>query len=391
MDDVGDDILQYIATIVVEMSGDERKSSAALFASISPFIIDCCSSPDVDGEIVANSICKSIAISCGGSGYTKAVVSLSSSGGSMPMSMPGVMDDSTDSILLSAPIKIGERSGLNKQPKSTYGGAIITSNINDSTSDMYDMALGSIETNHNSSLDASSMPSTQKQLRRQRKDNEKLQKMLRIEEMARLQAEKEMADARMAAIKANRAGGRQASTGVHLDRFNIPHPSGSSDLLTDASLVLSSHRRYGLIGKNGAGKTTLMTYLAKYKLDGLMHLRILLVDQHVEGDQDSALQWVLRADVEVSTCMTILMSCPFTLFMTILMSCPFTLCMTRPQRTSLLEDERRLIACQHGNADVSSLPKDLQVTASFCSDSFSLYWSPQPSSMHVTYYTRYTL
>jgi ATP-binding cassette subfamily F protein 3 len=86
---------------------------------------------------------------------------------------------------------------------------------------------------------------------------------------------------------------------VHLDRFNIPHPSGSSDLLADASLVLSSHRRYGLIGKNGAGKTTLMTYLAKYKLDGLMHLRILLVDQHVEGDQESALQWVLRADVEV--------------------------------------------------------------------------------------------
>jgi hypothetical protein len=31
------------------------------------------------------------------------------------------------------------------------------------------------------------------------------------------------------------------------------------------------------------------------------------------------------------------------------------------QRTSLLEDEHRLIACQHGNADISSLPKDLQV------------------------------
>jgi hypothetical protein len=29
-----------------------------------------------------------------------------------------------------------------------------------------------------------------------------------------------------------------------------------------------------------------------------MHLRILLVEQHVEGDDDSALQWLLRADVE---------------------------------------------------------------------------------------------
>lgn len=35
-----------------------------------------------------------------------------------------------------------------------------------------------------------------------------------------------------------------------------------------------------------------------YKVDGLQHLRILLVDQHIEGDEDTALQWVLRADVE---------------------------------------------------------------------------------------------
>lgn len=71
-----------------------------------------------------------------------------------------------------------------------------------------------------------------------------------------------------------------------------------------------------------------MRQLANYKIEGLMHMRILLVDQHVEGDDQSALQWVLRADVE---------------------------------RTALLEDEQRLLACQHGNADVSSLPKDLQV------------------------------
>jgi hypothetical protein len=41
-----------------------------------------------------------------------------------------------------------------------------------------------------------------------------------------------------------------------------------------------------------------------------MHLKILLVEQHVEGDEDTALQWLLRADVE---------------------------------RTSLIEDEARLI------------------------------------------------
>ena len=72
-----------------------------------------------------------------------------------------------------------------------------------------------------------------------------------------------------------------------------------------------------------------MRQLANYRIDGLLHLRILLVDQHVEGDEHSALQWVLRADVE---------------------------------RTALLEDEQRLLACQHGNADIASLPKDLQVS-----------------------------
>jgi hypothetical protein len=71
-----------------------------------------------------------------------------------------------------------------------------------------------------------------------------------------------------------------------------------------------------------------MRQLANYKIEGLLHMRILLVDQHVEGDDQSALQWVLRADVE---------------------------------RTALLEDEQRLLACQHGNADVSTLPPDLQV------------------------------
>ena len=68
-----------------------------------------------------------------------------------------------------------------------------------------------------------------------------------------------------------------------------------------------------------------MRMLANYKLEGLIHMRILLVDQHVEGDDQSPLQWVLRADVE---------------------------------RTALLEDEKRLLACQHGTMEI---PKDLQV------------------------------
>jgi ATPase subunit of ABC transporter with duplicated ATPase domains len=68
------------------------------------------------------------------------------------------------------------------------------------------------------------------------------------------------------------------------------------------------------------GKSTLMKMLANYKLPGLMHLRILLVDQHVEGDDESALQWVLRADVE---------------------------------RTALLEEEQKLVMYMHGTDETN--------------------------------------
>lgn len=294
-----EDVREYLVSVVEGMSPDERKSSVSLNEAIGPFLVD---GGAVESEDAAELLCKTISISFGGSGFKSAVIA----------------EEETIS-LLSAPIKMIDRSGLNKTAKPTYGGTVIST---------FDEDGQLQEVNHNSSLDASAIATTQRQVRKNRKENERLNRILRAEEMARFNAEAEMSAARMAAIKANRTAGRQAAMGVNIERFSIPHPSGTSDLLTDASLTLASNHRYGMVGKNGAGKSTLMRQLANYKLEGLMHLRILLVDQHVEGDDQSALQWVLRADVE---------------------------------RTALIEDEQRLIACQHGNADLSTLPKDLQV------------------------------
>ena len=50
----------------------------------------------------------------------------------------------------------------------------------------------------------------------------------------------------MAAIKASRSAGRQALTGVNLEGFSIPHPSGTGDLLSDATLVMTPGRRYNV-------------------------------------------------------------------------------------------------------------------------------------------------
>jgi ABC-type bacteriocin/lantibiotic exporter with double-glycine peptidase domain len=111
----------------------------------------------------------------------------------------------------------------------------------------------SIHVNSNSKLDITAIPTTQKQFRKLKKENEQLQRILELEALEREREAAEIAQARMMAIKASRALGRKSLTGVNIDKFSLPHPSGQGDLLSDASLVLSPGRRYGLVGKNGAG------------------------------------------------------------------------------------------------------------------------------------------
>lgn len=303
-------VLEYLVSVVEGMTLEEKRSSTVLFEVISPFLIDAGISAD---ETAAEATCKSISVCFGGSGYKSSI------SGSI------VSDVEDAPQLLSAPIKIIDQSGL-KPVKQTYGGAVFA----DATCDI---AMTGQSLASNAVLESSAIPTTQKQLRKQRKENEALNKILRAEAQQRAEAAAEMMAARMAAIRASRASGRQAFTGVSLERLCLPHPSGTGELLSDATLTLAPGRRYGLIGRNGAGKTTLMRCLANYKVDGLSHLRILLVDQHVEGDDDNAMQWLLRADVE---------------------------------RTALLEDESRLTMYLHYDpsstecGSVPPLPDDLK-------------------------------
>ena len=58
-------------------------------------------------------------------------------------------------------------------------------------------------------------------------------------------------------------------------------------------------RRYGLVGPNGMGKTTIMKLLARRKLPVPDFIDILLVEQEVVGDDRSALESVVAADVEL--------------------------------------------------------------------------------------------
>ncbi|KAL9617738.1 MAG: hypothetical protein Q9160_007512 [Pyrenula sp. 1 TL-2023] len=68
-------------------------------------------------------------------------------------------------------------------------------------------------------------------------------------------------------------------------------------ILTDTSLTLAYGRRYGLVGQNGIGKSTLLRALSRREVAIPTHISILHVEQEITGDDTSALQAVLDADV----------------------------------------------------------------------------------------------
>ncbi|GBF96295.1 ABC transporter F family member [Raphidocelis subcapitata] len=70
-------------------------------------------------------------------------------------------------------------------------------------------------------------------------------------------------------------------------------------LLENTSLTITAGRRYGLVGPNGRGKSTLLKLLARRQIPVPGDIDVLLVEQEVVGSEQSALQAVVAADVEL--------------------------------------------------------------------------------------------
>lgn len=60
---------------------------------------------------------------------------------------------------------------------------------------------------------------------------------------------------------------------------------------------MSTGRRYGLIGRNGVGKSTLLRHIALREVPIPTHISVLYVEQEIAGDETTALESVLQADV----------------------------------------------------------------------------------------------
>ena len=72
---------------------------------------------------------------------------------------------------------------------------------------------------------------------------------------------------------------------------------GGKRILSDTNLTLAFGRRYGLVGQNGIGKSTLLRALSRREIAIPTHISILHVEQEITGDDTTALQAVLDADV----------------------------------------------------------------------------------------------
>ncbi|CAH2351673.1 protein Gcn20p [[Candida] railenensis] len=90
--------------------------------------------------------------------------------------------------------------------------------------------------------------------------------------------------------------GAGKSKDIKLDNFDLYVGEGQR-ILSDASLTLAYGRRYGLVGQNGIGKSTLLRALSRRELNVPKHISILHVEQEIRGDDTSAIQSVLDADV----------------------------------------------------------------------------------------------
>lgn len=86
----------------------------------------------------------------------------------------------------------------------------------------------------------------------------------------------------------------ESSLDIKVEGFNIA--ARGRNLFTNATLLIAYGRRYGLVGPNGMGKTTLLKHIANRSLRIPPNIDILLCEQEVQADDETAINVVLNAD-----------------------------------------------------------------------------------------------
>jgi ATP-binding cassette subfamily F protein 1 len=107
-------------------------------------------------------------------------------------------------------------------------------------------------------------------------------------------------DSNFTMSQAHKTGGQKAAmehaVDIKVENFTIS--AKGNDLFVNANLLIASGRRYGLVGPNGHGKTTLLRHLANRAFDIPPNIDVLLCEQEVVADDNTAVETVLMADVK---------------------------------------------------------------------------------------------
>uniref|UniRef100_A0A336MDK6 ATP-binding cassette sub-family F member 1 n=1 Tax=Culicoides sonorensis TaxID=179676 RepID=A0A336MDK6_CULSO len=107
-------------------------------------------------------------------------------------------------------------------------------------------------------------------------------------------------DSNFTMSQAQKTAGQKANmehaVDIKIENFTIS--AKGNDLFVNANLLIAQGRRYGLVGPNGHGKTTLLRHIAARAFAIPENIDVLLCEQEVVADDNSAVVTILNADVK---------------------------------------------------------------------------------------------
>jgi len=233
------DVLDYMCSVLFDMT----LSEGDVYESVVPLIADL---ESIGGEAKAKEVCKTLM------NKTRTTTSVTS-------------DTAT---LLNAPINIGEQ---------LRGSNTVTDWLKSTEQPTY------VDKDYLETLEA--------------KKKERLEKRARKEEtkkIKRLEKEGVKVTEGFFRKEISISGGTKD---LRIEKFGMSY--GRDQLLVDADLLCSFGRRYGLVGRNGSGKSTLLRNISSKEIPVPSSISILHVEQEVTGDDMSALDSVISADLEL--------------------------------------------------------------------------------------------
>ncbi len=107
-------------------------------------------------------------------------------------------------------------------------------------------------------------------------------------------------DSNFTMSQVQKSGGQKAAlehaVDIKIENFTIS--AKGNDLFVNANLLIANGRRYGLVGPNGHGKTTLLRHIATRAFAIPPNIDVLLCEQEVVADDNTAVETILMADVK---------------------------------------------------------------------------------------------